>query len=154
MAVFLGISRTIEFLTYKPGDWNFWCIEKSQHPKRDDLLLLYFPVSVSRIANGIRQIYRITSQPRITNDSECVSRSMAHVDTELLLNLAEGIKFNDLKKHPRVREWGAIRRNMQGVTFTINSTIWLALRTMIEEADPRARAFLQSETIEDTYTGS
>jgi len=149
MKVFLGISRQVEFLKDSPGKMNFWCVKKNQ-VQLGDLLLLYFPVSVSHKESGIRQIYRITSIPTSStpNMYECTSRGLFSVETELLLKLGNAIKIQDLKTNPVLSRWGAVSRNMQGVTFDVDKTIWPTLRNLILSRNPNAIVILQDPEIE------
>jgi hypothetical protein len=143
MSVYLGVSRTLAFLEDEPGTKNFWCVSsKSQPTQPGDLLLLYFPVGVSRVLNGIGQVYQITSLPQGGKHSECGDRSMSSIDTELLLNLTEHIRVKDMKRNKIVRQWGALSRNFQGVTFAVPDLIWNALYTMILNQNPEVEEVL------------
>jgi hypothetical protein len=144
MKVFLGVSRQVKFLKDSPGQMNFWCVKKNQ-VELGDLLLLYFPVSVSSKESGIRQIYRIVSIPTSTtfNMYECSSRGLFSVETELLLMLGNAIKIQDLKTDPVLRRWGAVSRNLQGVTFEVDDTIWPTLRNLIISRNPSSIRILQ-----------
>ncbi len=118
------------------------CITKTQPAKPEDFLLLYIPVSVSAKQSGIRQIYLITSSPVGSAHAECSSRMMASVETQLLLKLPERVTMKEMKRDPILRKWGAIGRNMQGVTFSIDSKVWLALQALIATRNPDAIDFL------------
>ena len=145
MAVFLGVSRTLSFLNKKPGDLNFWCIGgTSKAAKPGDQLLLYFPQSASSTKNGIGQIYQITSTAQKSDHSACHSFGMSEVETQLLLNLNTHIQIRYMKADPVLRKWGAVGRNMQGVTFAVNSEIWPSLRAMIVASNPNADAVLET----------
>jgi predicted RNA-binding protein with PUA-like domain len=143
MQAFIGISRSHEFLSYCSGTKSFWCV----HSKAQvgDLVLLYFPVAASQRRKGIAQIYRITSEIQKRSHSLCYNYDMGHVETELLLTLQRPVTFRVLKAHPALSQLGAVRRNMQGVTFPSGSDLWSALRTCITEHDERADPLLPSE---------
>ncbi len=143
MAVFLGVSKTRSFLALQPGAKNFWCVGgASKNARAEDLILLYFPANVSPKHAGINQVYRITSAPHHMSLSDCAMRGMQHVDTELLLCLETPITIKDLKQHPVLSNWGAVRRNMQGVTFPMSHDVWLALRQLMIERNPEAADIL------------
>lgn len=143
MAVFLGVSRNLGFQALEPGSLNFWCVSgTTRSAVAGDTLLLYFPRSVSEPRQGIRQIYEITSAPKAVVGSPCSSRGMLHVDTQLIANLAIPLTAKDLKAHPIVSRWGAVSRNFQGVTFAIDRSIWMSLRSMVIEKNPDASTLL------------
>lgn len=147
MELFVGISRNREFRKREPGSQNFWCVAgQSLKAQPGDLLLLYLPVSASPRFQGIGQIYRITSEPRRLNRSQCAIRGMAHIDTELLLTLERPVTAKEMKIHPVVRRWNALSRNFQGVTFAIPDYIWKELRLMILERNPQAATLLYAES--------
>lgn len=144
MSVYLGVSRNLAFLKLKPGEPNFWCVGgASRDAKSGDLILLYFPVAVSRTTNGIGQLYKITSAPVVVERSPCASRGMAHVDTELLWNLQTLVTAKDMKAHPIMRDWPPLARSLQGVTFAVSDRFWPHLRSMIVERDPESEKFLE-----------
>jgi hypothetical protein len=143
MAVYLGVSRTLSLLDSKIKEKSFWCIHpRSQPVQPGDYLLLYVPVTVSKTKNGIKQIYLITTGATAIARSECSNRNMVSVETQLLLTLSNGITIREMKRDRIVREWGAIGRNMQGVTFSINHTIWSRLKSLIAIKNPDAAPLL------------
>jgi|SRR6185295_17463688 len=139
MAVYLGVSRTLSLLDSEIKEKSFWCIHtRSQPVQPGDYLLLYVPVTVSKIKNGIKQIYLITTGPTDITRSECSSRNMVSVETQLLMTLNNGITIREMKRDQTVQKWGAIGRNMQGVTFSMNYAIWSSLKSLIANKNPDA----------------
>ncbi len=138
MAIFLGVSKKPSvLLKVSPGQSSFWCVfGGTQKAIPGDLILVYFTASSSVVHDGIKQIYRVMSIPRTIADSECTTHGMSQVETELLLNLDKAIKIREMKEHPIVSQWGAVSRNMQGVTFAIGPKIWPDLREMIVKSNP------------------
>lgn len=142
MSVILGVSRNLSFLNYKPGDTNYWCVFKGhQKSYTGTLLLLYIPVGASFKYNGISQIYTIISEPDFSN-TLCDIRGMATVNTRLLTNLKNHIRIKDMKRDLVLSTWGAVSRNMQGVTFNVNPEIWMSLRKMIIQNNPELETLL------------
>ncbi len=145
MAVFVGVSKTLPFLKDTPGKANFWCVSgQTKFAQPRDQLLLYFPLGASRSTYGIAQVYLITSTPRSVYRSPCAARGMSPVDTSLLLNLRERITVKDMKADPVVRDWGAVRRSMQGVTFFVPKEIWPHLRALVVTRNPDADSILEA----------
>lgn len=143
MRVFLGICRTLSFLVDSPGNKNFWCVGgASRLAAPGDQILLYFPVAVSHTRNGIGQVYQVISKPTSLRTSPCADFAMAHVDTQLLLTLRQRVTMKDMKANAVVRQWGAVQRNMQGVTFLVSQDVWPTLRSMIVERNPEADSVL------------
>ena len=139
MTVFLGVSRTLALLKSNPGDFNFWCIGgASKNAKAGDQILLYFPVAVSKSKSGIRQIYQITEVKKDLNRSICYNYGMSEVEIQLLLNLDKSVTIKEMKNDSLLKDWGAIKRNMQGVTFAIDIELWPTLRSMIVTGSPNA----------------
>jgi predicted RNA-binding protein with PUA-like domain len=146
MAVFVGVSRQLPLLKSQPGDFHYWCVGGvSMKTKPGDQLLLYFPSNASPTKAGIGQIYQIISHPQSLSSSPCVMYGMSEIKTRLILNLDRHITFRAMKEHPLLQHWGAIRRNMQGVTFAIGDEMWPALRSIIVESNPEADAILEAE---------
>ena len=142
--VFVGVSRNLSLQNNKPGDKGYWCVFKStQRAEPGDFLLLYFPVGVSATRSGINQIYRITSNPQNGVNFDCDGRGMAHVSTELIVNLKNRITMKDLKGNSVIRNWGAIGRNMQSATFNVPEGIWIALKDLIISKNPEIQFALE-----------
>lgn len=135
--VFLGVSRNLRLRDFVPGDKSYWCVFKgAQQAVPQDMILLYFPVVVSGSKSGISQIYRVTSFPESGVSMDCDTRGMAHVEIELIVNIANRVTMKDLKAHPILKEWGAVGRNMQGTTFRVPDNIWPPLKGLILAKNP------------------
>jgi hypothetical protein len=143
MRVYLGVSRNLSFLDYAVGQKNFWCVYSNSQPAQPgDLLLLYIPVKASQTRNGIGQIYKIITTPQGGRHAECADRMMSSVETELLLNLDSRITIKDMKRDKVVRQWGALGRNLQGVTFSVPEHIWAGFKAIIIDRNPKAHPLL------------
>lgn len=146
MAIFVGVSKKPGLLLkIRPGEESYWCVYGGTQPAQPgDLLLLYFTVASSRLWQGIAQLYRVASKPARDEYSECSSHRMAHIKTELLLNLPKPVTIKELKGHPTLRRMNAVNRNMQGVTFVVEDRLWTDLQELIVANNPEAAGVLQS----------
>lgn len=149
MAVFLGVSKTLDFLNKKPGDTNFWCVgRESRTAKPGDQLLVYFPRTISKEKAGIGQIYQITSEPQDPVESLCSNYKMYRdkmfqIEMRLQMSLNNHIQIHELRANKELQNWKAVKCSMQGTTFAIDRAFWSSLRAQIVASNPEADAILQ-----------
>jgi len=122
--VYLGVTNK-EFTNLKPKQESFWCVYKNSNIKKNDLLVLY------RSKIGINQIYEVIAYPSKNSEFDCKLRNMVTIATRLLVNIANPISLDILKKDKTFSISGPVRKNFQSTIFSLSEDEANSLFTLI-----------------------